>query len=352
MFLGTARPLGNPAVTTAPQGGLLPGTASPYPPNPAARGQVAAQPYPIGRPGAYSAPKQESEKGWFGLPKLDLGKLFRRKPQNPTYGPVAAPTALQPSPSAWRGTNPAEAAIGYPPQVTGEGIRQPEWNHPDPPQFGNGMGNNLPPPVYGTSTAEAGAGTDSGAAAVPQWNPHNPYAAPYAVPPSSDSTRATNPPALPLTALPPQGGQIGAATPLAPSAQARQAARIAAPTPYAGPTGTLFGGTGSPIPHGNGFAKPTFWDRVTVWWKDVTTPRRDNPRAALLPPGQVWQNLQNRLEPRPQTPGQDPFSAQRGAAYPVYSPDAGAASAMQRHNYSPALLPPPRPQLPGSIPRW
>ncbi len=352
MFFGTARPLGHPAVTTPPQGGFLPSTASPCPTDPAASRPTAVNPYPAVQPGLYSAQKQEPEKGWFGLPKLDLGKLFRRKP-NPTNGPVGAPTAIQPNPNAWRGANPAPTAIGYPPQMTDAGIRQPDWNHPDPPPLGNGTGSNLSPPVYGTATAEPGAQTGSGPqAAAPQWNPQSPYAAPYAVPPGSNATPATPPQALPLTALPPQAGQLRAATPLAPSAQARQATRIAAPTPYAGPTGTLFGGTGSPHAHENGFVKPTFWDRLSVWWKDVTTPRRDHPRAALLPPGQVWQNLQNRLEPRPRTPGQDPFSAQRGAAYPVYSPDTGAASAMQRHNYSPALLPPPRPQLPGSIPRW
>jgi len=355
MFFGAARPLSNPAVTSAPipQGGISPGAASPYAPNTGGEWQAGVSPYAAGQPGPYPAPKQEPEKGWFGLPKLDLGKLFRRKPQNPTYGPVAAPTAIPPNPNAWRGANSAGAAIASPSPTTGEVLRQPDWNRPDPPRLsGNGTGSNLPPPGYGTFNSVPGASANAGTqAAAPQWNPQSPYAAPYAMPPSSDSAWATTPPELPLTALPPQGGWSGTA-PLTPSGQARQTTRIAAPTPYAGPTGTLFGGTGSPTPHGSGFGKPTFWDRVNVWWKDVTTPRRDNPRAALLPPSQAWHNLQSRLEPRPQTPGQDPFTAQRGETYRIYSTGPGAASTMDRRNYSPALLPPPRPQLPGSIPRW
>ncbi|NMC20316.1 MAG: hypothetical protein GYA33_07830 [Thermogutta sp.] len=369
MFYGTARPLINPAAASpSPQGGLSPGGSSPYalfpnggaPPNGGA--QPGVGPYAAGQPGPYAIPRQEPKKGWFGLPKLDLsklglGKVFRRKPQNPTYGPVAAPTAIQPNPSAWREAATAGASAGYPPQTTGEVIRQPDWNRPDPPRF-SGTATNVPPQVYGGVTSVPGASTGVEArAAAPQWNPQNPYAAPYAVPPRSDPAWATTPQDLPLTALPPQGGQAEPSMPLNSAGESSQVARIASPTPYAGPSGTLFGGTGTPpatapTPDGGVFGKPTFWDRVKVWWKDVTTPRRDNPRAALLPPGQAWHNLQSRLEPRPQTPGQDPFTAQRGEPYAVDAAEPGAASAMQRRNYSPALLPPPQPQLPGSVSRW
>ncbi|WP_460184723.1 hypothetical protein [Thermopirellula anaerolimosa] len=363
-FYGTARPLTGPAAanSTAWSNGVAPGASPTYGVYSGGIAQGGVGPYATTQPGPYPAPRQQPEKGWFGLPKLDLskldlGKLFRRKsPQNPAYAPVPAPASITTNTNAWRGVNTAGTSVGYPNGMQGDVIRQPQWNPQDPQRpSGNGTGNIIPPSGYGASVPASGVSTGSALATNPPWNSQNPYAAPYAVPPQTDSAWATTPQNLPLTASMPQGvGSRGTAT-LPSSGRATETMRIASPTPYAGPTGTLFGGAGAtPVapPEGGFIGKPTFLDRVKVWWKDVTTPRRDHPRAALLPPNQTWQNLQSRLQPRPQTPGRDPFTVQRGVSYPVDAGTPGAASTMQRSNYSPALLPPPRPQLPGSIPRW
>lgn len=373
MFSGTARPLNSPTAPTSPQyqGGFLPGGSSPNAPYPAAGPQPGLGPYAAGQPGAYAVPKQEPEKGWFGLPKLDLGKLFRRtSPPNPAHADVAAPTvgrrlSILPNTNTWRRSGTAEAAVRDPAPTPGATtsatIRQPEWNPQDPLRSAdyaagtNFAGTNAPSSAYGSVPGPAGTNLGNATpAAGPRWDPQSPYAAPYAVPPQTNPAWA--PQDLPLRAIPAQGAGTAAA-PLSASGEVASRMRIASPTPYGGPTGTLFGGTGvspstAPSPDAGIFGKPTFWDRVKVWWKDVTNPRRDHPRAALLPPGQAWNRLQDRLQPRSQLPDQDPFTAQRGQAHAADPARWGAASTMQGRNYSPALLPPPRPQLPGSIPRW
>lgn len=373
MFSGAARPLHNPTAVTSPQyqGGFSPGGSSANVPYPTAGPQPGLGPYAAGRPGAYAVPKQEPKKGWFGLPKLDLGKLFRRTPPpNPAYADVAAPPAgrrqsILPNTNAWRGSGTADVpGRDFPPTpgaTTSTTIRRPEWNPQDPLRSAdrtagtNFAGTNAPPSASGSFTGPAGGNFGNATpAAGPRWDPQSPYATPYAVPPQSNSAWA--PRELPLTALPPQTAGTAAA-PLTAPREGTSRMRIASPAPYGGPTGTLFGGPGvapsaAPSPEAGFFGKPTFWDRVKVWWKDVTSPRRDHPRAALLPPSQAWNRLEDRLRPRPQLPGQDPFTAQRGGPFAVDSAPWGAASTMQGRNYSPALLPPPRPQLPGSIPRW
>jgi len=365
MFYGTARPLSHPAAMAGPYasrtpGGFSSGGQSSYTPYPGAGATAGALPY--SPPGSPIVPPREPERGWFGLPKLDLSKLklnldkwFQRKPRPQGPATPPAPAMLVPSNRyAWRGSPSGNAAAGYPPSADGNAIRQPDWNHVDPPQTGLGSGGRgVASPNDGLPVTTPGMDRRTRWPSS-TWDPRNPYAAPYAVPPQADADGGTRLQALPLTALPPTEQPVGASSAATPSSVPGDP-RFA----WRASNGGVATSSGSPAvspalapanAEGSFFGKPNFWDRVKVWWKDVTTPRRDRPRTAFLPPRQAWQNLQSRLQPRPQIPGQDPFAAQRGGWGTSYTSDPAAMMGYSR--YSPAILPPPPPHLPGSIPHW
>ncbi|ASV72678.1 hypothetical protein THTE_0076 [Thermogutta terrifontis] len=134
----------------------------------------------------------------------------------------------------------------------------------------------------------------------------------------------TNPPATASgTAIPRPSGQI--ATPRWPSATAPGAPS----PPYPGTTawGTATPGT-----------QPSLWERIRNWWADVTAPKGVQGRAALLPSaGQARQGIFRTSPP----PASDPFTSR---TVPVPSSSNTQGSVLP--GGSPAVLPPPAPQLP------
>lgn len=234
-----------------------------------------------------------------------------------------------------------------------------------------------------------------------------PYAAPYALPPRSPEGSAL--PSLPLTAHPSQGMATGVdrssmygsasagppaaipATPL-PSrtlgrtddgntlAEAPGETSIyggwsatVAPAPSATGSRSLTSSTLPPYPHyssGFGAAMPfpsasqpnaAIWngtisprqekttppliDRIRAWWADVTAPKGIQGRQALLPPGPSGGRLlgagfRGRSSSVPVT---DPFSNYAPGAPGLVMPGTSGAAFSQQ---SPAVLPPPAPQLP------
>jgi len=229
-----------------------------------------------------------------------------------------------------------------------------------------------------------------------------PYATPYALPPRS--SEGLSPPSLPLTAQPSQGtaatspsmyGPVGPpvantitpapsraagstnnpSTPAVTSGEASVyggwSATVPSP-PGATAARSLTSSTLPPYPHyssGFGMAMPFpsasqpnagIWngtasprqekstlpliDRIRNWWADVTAPKGIQGRQALLPPGPANGRLLGAgFRGRSSVPTTDPFSNYGpGTAGAVMSGASGGALSQQ----SPAVLPPPAPQLP------
>jgi len=92
-------------------------------------------------------------------------------------------------------------------------------------------------------------------------------------------------------------------------------------------------------------ASPSLMDRIRTWWADVTAPKGIQGRQALLPsqPGSGRLLGAGFRERSPSVPSTDPFSSYGVAsAGSVSAPSPGVSVTHQ----SPAVLPPPAPQLP------
>ena len=260
-------------------------------------------------------------------------------------------------------------------------------------------GLNSPAAIPWTTTRPLETTQSGGSSQIAQ-----PYATPYALPPRS--SEGPSPSSLPLTAQPSQGTVAGGHRPSiygSPNPPARDTinpipsnalgsenkvntpavasgeasvyggwSATVPPPPGATADRSLTSSTLPPYPHyssGFGTAMPfpsapqpnaATWngigsprqekstlpliDRIRNWWADVTAPKGIQGRQALLPPGPANGRLLGAgFRGRSSVPATDPFSSYGpGTAGSVMSGASGGTLSQQ----SPAVLPPPTPQLP------
>lgn len=328
-------------------------------------------PYPYGTP-APPPPLEQPRRSFLGL---SLPRIFK------TEGTARPSSLAEWWNSLWGKTpsspvpanGPSGFAPGYPlPMTAGTG---PVWN-PAP-------GAGLPTPTVNPGTAQSWA--------TQPRQQISAYVTPYALPPQQSGSAALTPPPLtasPQTANGPErtgvsGGINAGLTSQRPSGPATVtpgtgenggfsegwsvSTGMASP-PAAGPPAPTAGQVPGPsaVPPGSGgvylvtpdaragpwtawttpgaapypTAQPTVLDRIRAWWADVTAPKGVQGRRMLLPPGgQAQPSIFGRAQTAPQA---DPFTIRAGPVSTL--PPASSAGSFS--GGSPAVLPPPSPQLP------
>ncbi|MGB9688212.1 hypothetical protein [Thermogutta sp.] len=353
-----------PAVITAPRNAvpLSSGISTPTIVPPGTVYSPSVVPYPYGTP-APVPPLQEQPRPFLGI---SLPRLFNRN------------RSAEPSPFArwWNslwGKPPANALQGPPSSSAPSGTVIAGPGAPaTSPSWGGGSGSAT---VISSPGSPRPSTTSGGNPLAAQgWSA---YAVPYALPPSGSSPTLVPPP---LTATPavqtpavPASKSAGTGVPGLPSgasgtsdspfpntfsggwgASATNLSATASGTVATGPSahvsppawpsspgsqlqlppypGTVGASSASPG------ARPSVWDRVKKWWSDVTAPKGVQGRAALLPPGGQPRPGVFRASP---PPASDPFTSRTSSVPSWATPQATVLP-----SGSPAVLPPPAPQLP------
>jgi len=351
-----------PAVITAPRNAvpLSSGTSAPTTVSPGAIYSPSIVPYPYGTP-APVPPLQEQPRPFLGI---SLPRLFNRN------------RTAEPSPlarwwnSLWGKTSASvPSGVGsspVPPGTTIAGTASPGTS----PVWGNGSSTVI------SSPGSPGLSTIPGAN-PPSARGWSAYAVPYALPPSGSSPTLVPPP---LTATPavqtPAGGASNSSGTGVPGLSAGMSGASTSPSqntfsggwaasatnPPSTVSGTIIPGPSrqnavSPGPSATvpGLAppaypgtsalgtaapgaRPSLWERIKNWWADATAPKGVQGRAALLPSGGQPRPGVFRASP---PPASDPFTSRTGPAPSWSSPQASVFP-----SGSPAVLPPPAPQLP------
>lgn len=364
--------------SATPLTGAPPASAPSVGPGPAS-GLSANLPYPYGTP-APPPPLEPPRRSFLGLP---LPRLFTTDSPSKRPSPLAewwnslwgkAPpqsTAVNGTPGLVNGAAvPMTAGSGpvwnpvtgiSPPGNMVTTARPETWNGQPRPQVSayvtpyalppqqNGSGALTTPPLTPGPQSGDGAGAGgswSGPASA--FSPQSPSGTPGSPRTVGDGrfdqgwTVATEVPP-PGSATPPasMSGPISgpsAVSPGSPSASVPGSSGVYMVTPGASVTpGTGWSSPGTvPAPT----PKPSLLDRIRVWWADVTAPKGAQGRQMLLPPGRQPQGgIFRQLQPAPQT---DPFTVRTGPVYALPS----ASSPGLFPGSSPAVLPPPSPQLP------